>query len=92
MSHVAEQILETFDSLPREEQHEILAELLRRSGELPENFLTDDRLSSLADDLFQTLDAEESDAGESNAEDTERDRPKSGPLDSSCAKSDNKCV
>ena len=44
---------------PPQEQHEVLTEMLRRSGELPETVLTDDHLVGLADDLFQALDAEE---------------------------------
>ena len=61
MSETAAQLLATFDSLPPQEQHELLTEMLRRSSELPDALLTDDHLVGLADDLFQTLDAEESD-------------------------------
>ena len=61
-------LLATFDSLEPQEQHELLTELLRRSGELPDTFLTDDNLVGLADNLFQALDAEESDGRKSNAE------------------------
>lgn len=68
MSETAAQLLATFESLEPKEQHELLTELLRRSGELPDTFLTDDHLAGLADDLFQALDAEESDGGKSNAE------------------------
>lgn len=67
MSETAAQLLATFDSLEPQEQHELLTELLRRSGELPDTFLTDDHLVGLADDLFQALDAEESDGRKSNA-------------------------
>jgi hypothetical protein len=67
MSETAAQLLATFDSLEPREQHELLTEMLRRSGELPETFLTDSQLSGLADDLFQALDAEESGAHESSA-------------------------
>ena len=65
MTKIASQLIETFDSLSREEQHEVLTELLRRSDGILQTSLTDDQLVSLADDLFQTLDAEES--GESPA-------------------------
>lgn len=68
MSETAAQLLATFDSLKPQEQHELLTELLRRSGELPDTFLSDDHLVGLADDLFQALDAEESDGGKSKAE------------------------
>jgi hypothetical protein len=67
MSETAAQLLATFDSLPPQEQHELLTEMLRRSGELPETLLTDDQLVGLADDLFQALDAEESDDRKSDA-------------------------
>lgn len=68
MSETAAQLLATFDSLASQEQHDLLTELLRRSGQLPDTFLTDDHLLGLADDLFQALDAEESDGRKSNAE------------------------
>ncbi len=59
MSEIASQLLTTFDSLPPQEQHELLTAMLRRSGELPDSGLSDDGLVGLADDLFQTLDTEE---------------------------------
>ena len=68
MSETAAQLLATFDSLEPREQHELLTELLRRSGELPDTFLSDDHLVGLADDLFQALDAEEADGANSNTE------------------------
>jgi len=68
MSETAAHLLATFDSLPPQEQHELLTEMLRRSGELPETLLTDDHLVGLADDLFQALDAEESDDRNSGAQ------------------------
>ena len=67
MSETTAQLLATFDSLAPQEQHELLTELLRRSGELPDTFLSDDNLVGLADDLFQALDAEESDDPKSGA-------------------------
>ena len=67
MSEAAAQLLATFDSLPPQEQHELVTEMLRRSGELPETLFTDDQLVGLADDLFQALDAEESDDRKSGA-------------------------
>ncbi len=60
MSETASQLLVTFDSLPPQEQHEIITAMLRRSGELPDTLLPDEGLIGLADDLFQALDAEES--------------------------------
>lgn len=67
MTETAAQLLATFDSLEPQEQHALLAELLRRSGELPDTFLADEHMVGLADNLFQALDAEESDARNSNA-------------------------
>ncbi len=67
MSEAAAQLLASFASLPLRQQHELLTELLRRTGELPETLLTDDHLVGLADDLFQALDEEESDDPKSGA-------------------------
>jgi len=66
MSETATQLLATFESLPAKEQHELLIAMLRRSGELPDTILSDDQLVGIADELFQTLDAEES-----NGDDTD---------------------
>ena len=60
MSDAATQLLATFESLPANEQHELLIAMLRRSGELPDTILSDNQLVGLADEIFQTLDAEES--------------------------------
>lgn len=60
MSELAAQILAKFNALPPREQHELLAEMLRRGGELPGAPLQDEQLLVLADQLFQSLDAEES--------------------------------
>ncbi|MCG8585881.1 MAG: hypothetical protein MI757_14330 [Pirellulales bacterium] len=67
MTDATAHLLATFDSLPPGEQHALLAAMLRRSGELPDTLMTDDQLVSVADELFQTLDAEESDADNSDA-------------------------
>lgn len=61
MSNTAAQLLATFDSLPPREQREVLTAMLERCGEMPDRVLSDDELVGLADDLFQTLDMEESD-------------------------------
>ncbi len=60
VSKTAEQLLATFESLPPNEQHELLVAMLRRSGELQSAALNDDALTGVADELFQTLDASES--------------------------------
>ena len=54
------QLLATFDLMPINEQHELLIAMLRRSGELPDAIVSHDQLASIADELFQALDAEES--------------------------------
>jgi hypothetical protein len=61
MSDAASQLLATFESLPANEQRELLIAMLRHSGEIPDTIVTDDQLVGIADELFQTLDAEESD-------------------------------
>lgn len=59
MSETASQLLATFDSLPPQEQHELIAAMLRRTGEIPDTFLSDDALVDLADNLFQAIDMDE---------------------------------
>lgn len=60
MSDTAAQLLATFELLPPNERHELLVAMLRRSGELQDRALTDDELTGVADELFQSLDARES--------------------------------
>ena len=67
MSETASQLLATFESLPANEQHELLIAMLRRSGELPDTIVSDDQLVGIADELFQTLDAEESDGDDADS-------------------------
>jgi hypothetical protein len=67
MSNTATQLLATFDSLPQKEQHELLVAMLRRSGELPETIVSEDQLATIADELFQTLDGEESNGNDADA-------------------------
>ncbi len=66
MTDTATQLLATFDTLRPEDQHELVAQILRRTGDLPDTPLADDGLTSIADLLFQSLDAEEADAGNAN--------------------------
>ena len=68
MSETSVQLMVAFESLPVREQHELLTEMLRRSGELPATLLADDHLVGLADELFQALDAEESNGRKSDTE------------------------
>jgi len=60
MSDTATKLLATFELLPAEERHELLIAMLRSSGELPDAIVSDDQLVEIADELFQSLDAEES--------------------------------
>jgi hypothetical protein len=67
MTDAASRLLTAFESLPAKEQHELLIAMLRRSGELPDTIVSDDQLVAIADDLFQTLDAEESDGNDADS-------------------------
>lgn len=67
MSDTATQLLATFESLPERERHELLIAILRRSGEFPETMVSNDQLVGIADELFQLLDAEESNGNDANA-------------------------
>jgi len=67
MSETASQLLATFDSLPPQEQHDLITAMLRRSDELPETVLSDDALVDLADNLFQALDMEEAHGNDANS-------------------------
>ena len=66
MSDAATQLLATFVSLPAKEQHELLIAMLQRSGELPDTVVSDDQLVGLANELFQSLDSEESNGNDAN--------------------------
>ena len=66
MTDIATQLLATFETLPRNEQHELLAQMLRRTGELPDTPMGDVDLSAVADQLLQSLDAEETDGDAPN--------------------------
>ncbi len=67
MSETTAQLMATFESLPVREQHELLTEMLRHSGDLPATLWADDHLVGPADELFQALDAEESNGRTSGA-------------------------
>jgi hypothetical protein len=59
MSQTATQLINAFSALSAAEQHEVMLELLRSSGELPGTPMTDEQLVSLADEVFLSLEAEE---------------------------------
>ena len=60
MTADAQQILNSFDSLPQSDKHAITVEILRRVGESTTDELSDEALIAAADELFCTLDREES--------------------------------
>jgi hypothetical protein len=64
MTETAAQLLAAFEALLPQEQQDLLAEMLRRSGQLPDSLLTDEQLVGLADDLFHALDAEKTGAAQ----------------------------
>ena len=53
MTNAAKHLLESFEALPAEEQHEVLAQLLRRLTETGYDALPDDALLQVADVVFQ---------------------------------------
>ncbi|MDZ4847974.1 MAG: hypothetical protein SGI77_01645 [Pirellulaceae bacterium] len=66
MSDTVFQLLATFETLPATEQHEIVTQLLRRTSVLSDTPLSDEDLTSVADDLFQMLDAKEINGDDAN--------------------------
>ena len=62
----ADESFQAFDRLDPIEQHAVVVSLIRRTGELPTEPLTDDDLCGIAEDLFASLDDEEN--GNNNAE------------------------
>ena len=52
-------LLESFEALSPDQQHEVAAEILRRSLSLQYPPLTDDDLARVADEQFQELDRHE---------------------------------
>jgi hypothetical protein len=67
MTETAAQLIAVFDTLTVAERHELLIEMLRRSGELPDSIVSDDQLVGIADELFQSLDAEESNGNDAES-------------------------
>jgi hypothetical protein len=59
MTNVAQKLIESFESLPETEQHEVLAQLLRRLIESPYASLSDEDLTQAADLIFQEFDHSE---------------------------------
>ena len=59
MTETVARLLTTIEALPPQERRELLIEMLRRTDQLSEGPLEDDELVSLADEVFQILDADE---------------------------------
>ena len=59
MSKNAQQLLSTFDALPKNDQHEVLIELLRRTTDTSYQMPSDEELLLAADVVFQELDSQE---------------------------------
>lgn len=60
MTAAAQQLLNSFDSLPKSDKHAIAVEILRRVGQSTSDELSDEAIVAAADELFCTLDGEES--------------------------------
>jgi hypothetical protein len=59
MTEKIQQLLDSFDALPDADKHHVAIEILRRVAVPVEGDLPEDALVGAADELFQTLDAEE---------------------------------
>ena len=59
MTNVAQKLIESFESLPETEQHEVLAQLLRRLIDSPYESLSDEELTQATDLIFQEFDRTE---------------------------------
>ena len=59
MSDTAQSILNTFDALPAQDRKEVADEILRRVAGLEYGSVDEETLDRLADELFVTLDREE---------------------------------
>jgi hypothetical protein len=59
MTTAARQLIDSFDALPEQEKHEVLAQLLRRLMNAPYATVSDDDLAQAADVVFQEYDHRE---------------------------------
>jgi hypothetical protein len=59
MTNAARQLIESFEALPEQEKHAVLAQLLRRLMEQPYDSASDDELIGAADLIFQEYDRRE---------------------------------
>lgn len=59
MTKAVQQILESFDALPEQERHLLIAEILRRSSPAGSGDVPESALVEIAEDLFRSMDTEE---------------------------------
>lgn len=59
MTKTAQQLIDSFEALPEDEKHQVLAQLLRRLMETPYSTPTDEELIQVADLVFQEYDCRE---------------------------------
>ena len=59
MTNAVRQLIDSFEVLPEQEKHEVLAHLLRRLIGSPYSSPSDDELTHLADFVFQGYDRDE---------------------------------
>jgi hypothetical protein len=59
MTQAVQKLVLDFEALPEAEQHQLLAELLRRAATEPHDLPSDADLVGAADEIFQDLDRRE---------------------------------
>ena len=59
MTNAVRQLIDSFEALPEQEKHEVLAQLLQRLIGFPYSSLSDDELTHVADFVFQGYDRDE---------------------------------
>lgn len=59
MTNAAKQLIDSFESLPEREKHEVLSQLLPRLMDTPYSSLSDEELTGAADVVFQEYDRRE---------------------------------
>lgn len=59
MTNAAKQLIDSFEALPEQEKHQVLAQLLRRLMDTPYSSVTDEELTGAADLVFQDYDRRE---------------------------------
>ncbi len=59
MTNAVRQLIESFEALPEEDKHEVLAQLFRRLIRSPYPSPSDDELTHVADLVFQEYDRDE---------------------------------